>query len=76
MLSNDKKTSPYFEELSDIFGMTPSVKPVAIFSNRAGHVPEDLICTNSSSGSFGEAAASSTGGRRPSLDNKETLCRG
>ena len=65
---NDKKTCPYFEELSDIFGMTPSVKPVAVCSNRAGPVGEDLIRTSSSSGS----AASSTDGRRPSLDNEET----
>ena len=72
---NDKKTCPYFEELSDIFGMTPSVKPVAVCSNRAGPVGEDLIRTSSSSGSFAEAAASSTDGRRPSLDNEETLRR-
>lgn len=32
----DKKTCPYFEELSDIFGMTPCVTPVAVCSNRAG----------------------------------------
>ena len=67
---NDKKTCPYFEELSDIFGMTPSVKPVAVCSNRAGPVGEDLIRTSSSS--FGEAAVSSTDGRRPSLGNEET----
>ncbi|XP_068757597.1 uncharacterized protein [Montipora capricornis] len=69
---NDKKTCPYFEELNDIFGMTPSVKPVAVCSNRAGPVGEDLIRTSSSSGSVAEAAASSTDGRRPSLDNEET----
>ena len=72
---NDKKTYPYFEELSDIFGMTPSVKPVAVCSNRAGPVGEDLIRTSSSSGFFGGAVASSTDGRRPSLDNKETPSR-
>ena len=72
MSDNDKKTCPYFEELSDILGMTLSVKPVAVCSNRAGHVAEDLIRTIPSSGSFGEAAASSTDGRRPSLDNEET----
>ena len=44
--------------------MTP-VKPVAVCSNRAGLVAEDLIRTSSRSGSFGEAAASSTDGRRP-----------
>ena len=75
VLGNDKKTCPYFEELRDIFGMTPSVKPVAICSNRADPVGEDLICTSSSSRSFGEAAVSSTDGRRPSLGNKETLRR-
>lgn len=69
---NDKKTCPYFEELSDIFGMTPSVKPVAVCSNRAGPVGEDLIHTSSSSSSFGEAVVSSTDGRRPSLGNEET----
>ena len=69
---NDKKTCPYFEGLSDIFGMTPSVKPVAVCSNRAGPVGEDLIRTSSSSSSFGEAAVSSTDGRRPSLGNEET----
>ena len=45
---------------------------MAICSNRAGPVGEDLIHTSSSSGSFGEAAASSTDGRRPSLGNEET----
>ena len=69
---NDKKTCPYFEELSDIFGMTPSVKPVAVCSNRACPVGEDLIHTSSSSSSFGEAVVSSTDGRRPSLGNEET----
>ena len=45
----DKKTCPYFEELSDIFGMTSSVQPVAVCSNRAGAVVGDLIDASSSS---------------------------
>ena len=32
---NNKKTCPYFEELSKIFGMTPCVKPIAVCCNRA-----------------------------------------
>ena len=50
---NDKKTCPYFEELSEIFGMTPCVKPIAVCSNRAASPTSGFqadACSSSSSG--------------------------
>ena len=50
---NDKKTCPYFEELSEIFRMTPCVKPVAVCSNRATSPTRGFqvdACSPSSSG--------------------------
>lgn len=54
---NDKKTCPYFQELSDIFGMTPAVKPVALCSNRAGTSGADLTIASSSSQSWESVAS-------------------
>ena len=56
---NDKKTCPYFEELSEIFGMTPCVKPVAVCSNRATSPTSGFQADACSSNSSGGSLASS-----------------
>ena len=68
---NDKKTCPYFEELSDIFGMSPAVKPVAVCSNRAGTSGADLTVASSSSQSR-ESVASSIAAEGSSSDTEVT----
>ena len=68
---SDKKTCPYFEEHSDIFDLTPAVKPVAVCSNRAGTFGADLIIASSSSQSR-ESVASSIAAEKSLSDTELT----
>lgn len=56
---NNKKTCPYVEELSEIFGMTLCVKPIAVFSSRAASPTSGFQADACSSSSSGGSLASS-----------------